>query len=468
MSGRKRKIAILAAYACIAALFIILELITRLCGYNMASDILLAPVALTAAVPTAVLFRNAICVRTTVNAEKQSSTPLEFDGSHTKEKFSNLISIIEDIESNEPFRNILKLIYDSFSPYIPYSHIGVALIDEDGKNIRAAYGISGGISKNLSKRIEGYKTSLGATSLIHVLQSGKPRVINDLSAYLEGREIKAYNKILLEEGIRSSITFPLVKNGTPIGIIFFSSSQKNVYNDEHLEFLKTLSSSIMMSLEKNLLLEEMIVSSTMALATLAEERDNDTGRHLERMKRYSTLLAELLRKNGCFPDIIDSEFINSIELFSPLHDIGKVAISDSILLKPGKLTHDEFEIMKTHTTYGGKVLRLADENLKKRGQSVFKTGIEITEGHHEWWDGSGYPFHRKGNAIPLSARIVAVADVLDALTSSRPYKEPYSFEKSALMIAEQSGTHFDPQIIDVFNKNLNAFNALHNEFSQTL
>jgi len=297
-----------------------------------------------------------------------------------------------------------------------------------------------------------------------IMESGMPRVINDLELYLDGREIHEYNRILLEEGVRSSITFPLIKNDMLIGIIFFSSDQKNVYRQEHQEFLRTLANSIMLSLEKSLLIDEMVVSSTLALATLAEERDNETGLHLVRMKKYATMLAELLMKNGTFLYRIDSDFINTLERFSPLHDIGKVAISDSILLKPGKLTKVEFDIMKTHTTYGGKVLRLADENVKKQGRSIFGMGIEITEGHHERWDGAGYPFARSGDNIPLSARIVALADVLDALTSKRPYKEALSFEVSASMIIGESGTHFDPRIIEVFQDNLDDFKNAYDGF----
>jgi HD-GYP domain-containing protein (c-di-GMP phosphodiesterase class II) len=389
------------------------------------------------------------------------------DHNHIDAKFGSLISIIENIESNKPFKDILEFIYNSFSPYIPYSHIGVALICDDMTTIRAAYGVSGPAHPNLAKRLVGYKTDIHRTSLFQVLQSGKPRVINDLESYLYGRKIHEYNRILLDEGIKSSITFPLVKNGMPIGIIFFSGSQKNIYRDEHLYFLKILANSIMLSLEKVLLLDEMVVSSTLALATLAEERDNETGMHLVRMKRYTTLLAELLLRRGMFPEQIDTDYISALERFSPLHDIGKVAISDLILLKPGRLTPEEFNIMKTHATYGGKVLRLADENVKRHGHSIFGMGIDITEGHHEWWDGTGYPFGHKGDSIPLSARVVAVADVLDALTSKRPYKEPYSFEVSAAMIADGAGSHFDPRIIDVFNSNYSAFKSVYNEFSGT-
>lgn len=379
-------------------------------------------------------------------------------------KFRNLIKLIETLNKNLPFKDILNIIFDSFSEYIPYTHIGVALVEDDGKSIKASYGVSSSIHKNLAKRIVGYKTEIDSTSLNEVFETGEVRVINDLEEYLKGKPMKEYNQILMDEGIRSSITFPLKSNNKPIGIIFFSSNLKNVYKKEHIEFLKTLANSIMLSLEEDIIIDDMIISSNLALATLTEERDPETGEHLTRMKKYATLLAELLLKEDKYQSFIDIDYINDIERFSPVHDIGKVAISDDILLKPGKLTKEEFEIMKTHTTYGGRVLRLSDENLKKHGRSIFTMGIEICEGHHEKWDGSGYPKGKKGEDIPLSARIVAIADVLDALTSKRPYKIPFTFADSYNMIVKESGTHFDPFITDVFIKNIESFEHLFNVF----
>ncbi|HEX3025847.1 MAG TPA: HD domain-containing phosphohydrolase [Clostridia bacterium] len=372
-------------------------------------------------------------------------------------QFKSLIKLIEMLQTNIPFKDILKSIYNNFFEYLPYTHIGVSLIDNDSQTIRASYAVSSKIHGSLKNKLIGFQIPVNETSLGKILKSGKPRVINDLEQYLQGREIKDYNRMLLDSGIKSSITFPLINNGIPIGIIFFSSNKTNVYNQEHINFLRTLANSLMLSLEKDILMDDMIISSTLAMATLTEERDLDTGEHLYRMKRYSRFLADLLLSEKVYPEIIDADFISSIERFSPLHDIGKVAIRDSILLKPGKLTQKEFEIMKTHTTYGANVLKMADENLIKLGRSVFKMGIEIAEGHHEKWDGNGYPYGKKGSEIPLSARIVAVADVFDALTSKRSYKPAYSFEESVSIIAGEKGKQFDPVIIDVFLKDIDKF-----------
>lgn len=225
-----------------------------------------------------------------------------------------------------------------------------------------------------------------------------------------------------------------------------------------------LANSIAISFEQNIFIDDLLYSNTLALAKLAEARDEDTGEHLERMKIYSSKMAELLYSDGIYEDIIDIEYISQIERFSPLHDIGKVGVPDGILLKPGKLTKEEFEEMKKHTTYGAEVLRTAEQTISKHKRCLFGIGIEIAEGHQEKWDGSGYPFGKKENEIPLSARIVAVADVLDALTSERPYKKAFSFETSFQMMVEERGTHFDPVIIDSFVKHKEDIFRIYQKF----
>lgn len=379
----------------------------------------------------------------------------------TINKFNKLILLIENLNKNIPFTEILKYIFNSFSEFIPYTHIGVALVDDNKKIIRAAYGISSDYHKNLPAKLIGYQTSIKTTSLGEIIRTGKYRVINDLEDYLKGKKINEYNKILLQEGIRSSITFPLKNNDDVIGIIFFSSNTKNIYTKTHIDFLNTLANSITLSIEEDILMDDMIISSVLSLAKLTEERDPETGDHIERMKKYCIFLAELLSKNEKYRDIVNFQYIKNIERFSPLHDIGKVAISDDILLKPGKLTKEEFEVMKTHASYGAKTLSMSEEVLNKRGRSVFSMGIEITGSHHEKWNGSGYPNGLRGDAIPLSARIVAIADVFDALTSKRPYKEPFSFDESINIITKESGVHFDPDIVKVFIDNKESLKELY-------
>jgi len=185
-----------------------------------------------------------------------------------------------------------------------------------------------------------------------------------------------------------------------------------------------------------------------AMSKLAESKDPETGAHLERMREYCRLLSSELQKNSLYSPIVNDEFIQNIYAASPLHDIGKVGVPDSILLKPGKLTPEEWEEMRAHTIIGAETLRAVDQ--QHPGNGFLRMGIEIAEGHHEKWDGSGYPKGIKGEDIPLAARILALGDVYDALTSKRCYKDAFSHEKSKQIILDSIGSHFDPQVVKLF------------------
>ncbi|MDP2878258.1 MAG: response regulator, partial [Sulfuricella sp.] len=211
--------------------------------------------------------------------------------------------------------------------------------------------------------------------------------------------------------------------------------------------------------EYNLHLEERVreqvgvitlaqMGTIFALSRLAESRDPETGAHLERMREYCKLLAVALGKTSRHAQLVDNDYVENLYIASPLHDIGKVGIPDHILLKPGRLTDEEFTIMKTHAARGAETLRAV--NQKNKNNSFVQIGIEIAESHHEKWDGTGYPHGLAGSAIPLSGRILALADVYDALRSKRCYKESFPHEKSRAIILEGNGKHFDPDVVACF------------------
>lgn len=195
-------------------------------------------------------------------------------------------------------------------------------------------------------------------------------------------------------------------------------------------------------------ISESQMATIYALAKLAESRDDETGQHLNRVKIICRSIAEKLSP---YKDI-SVDFINTIEKASSLHDIGKVGIKDAILLKPGKLTPEEFDEIKLHTTIGANTLREVYQNYPNN--YFIAIGIEVAQSHHEKWDGSGYPNGLKGEEIPLSARIMALADVYDALLSKRVYKDSFSLEKTKKIILKGRGKHFEPIIVDVFIDNV--------------
>lgn len=200
------------------------------------------------------------------------------------------------------------------------------------------------------------------------------------------------------------------------------------------------------------------------MAKLAESRDTETGRHLERVQFYARLLAEKLLERPRYHRVIDSAFVQLVYQTSPLHDIGKVAIPDAILLKPGKLTEQEYEIMKTHTTIGAEIL---DAALRiAPGARFLQMARNIAAYHHERFDGLGYPFGLYAEDIPMEARIVCVADSYDAITSRRIYKPAFPHEHARKIILDESGKQFDPNVVDAFLAVEAEFDRVRKSFSQ--
>jgi len=204
----------------------------------------------------------------------------------------------------------------------------------------------------------------------------------------------------------------------------------------------------------------------LAMASMAETRDNETGNHIRRTQFYVRALAQKLKSHPRFSAFLTERTINMLFKSAPLHDIGKVGIPDHILLKPGRFTPEEFEVMKAHTTLGRDAIINAEQRL---GISVdFLTyAKEIAYSHQEKWDGSGYPEALAGDAIPISARIMAVADVYDALISRRPYKNPFPHDKAVQMIIDGRGTHFDPDMVDAFVELQDEFLAISQRYADS-
>ena len=210
--------------------------------------------------------------------------------------------------------------------------------------------------------------------------------------------------------------------------------------------------------------EQMQDATILALASLAETRDNETGAHILRTQKYVKVLAEHLKDHPRFASVLSEPMIDLIYKSAPLHDAGKVGIPDAILLKPGRLTDEEYEVMKQHPMIGSQALTTAQETL---GTSSFlSVACEIMETHHEKWDGSGYPNGLAGNDIPVSGRLMALADVYDALISTRIYKPAFSHEKARDIIIEGSGSHFDPAVVEAFIALEDTFQEIAATFSK--
>ncbi|MBO4217263.1 MAG: HD domain-containing protein [Clostridia bacterium] len=204
-------------------------------------------------------------------------------------------------------------------------------------------------------------------------------------------------------------------------------------------------------------LSEMQEHMISGLANLIEDRDTETGEHILRTSAYVKTLAENARKEGIYTDELDDRFIFLLYTLAPMHDIGKIVVPDTILRKPGKLTAEEFEQMKKHAAVGGSVVREILNGVTD--EEYLSLASDIATYHHEWWNGAGYPKGLKGDEIPLTARIMAIADVYDALISERCYKKAMTAEEAFKIIGEEAGTHFDPKLAAVFLKYREEFKA---------
>ena len=193
---------------------------------------------------------------------------------------------------------------------------------------------------------------------------------------------------------------------------------------------------------------KMQTALIMTLADMVERRDKNTGHHIKKTAAYVELIAKEMQREGIYPEILTDDYIQNMVESAPLHDVGKITIPDAILNKPGKLTEEEFELMKTHAAAGGKIIGSLIRTVPD--SDYLYEAKNLATYHHEKWDGSGYPAGLSGEGIPLSSRIMAVADVFDALISNRSYKKGFPYEKALAIIQEESGTHFDPKVVAAF------------------
>ena len=257
----------------------------------------------------------------------------------------------------------------------------------------------------------------------------------------------------LSPQIAGNLVLPIISNSGPVGVFDFGSFDSGTFDAQEIGMCSMLVDQMSYSLENIRLVGELSQSRDAVIrgmALLAEIRDTYIGGHLNRICEFAELLTERLAGRSGYREVTH-EFIETIARAAALHDVGKVGIPDAILMKPGKLSDPEFEIIKSHTLIGAELL----EGLRKNfgDFSMIAMGVDVAMGHHEWWAGSGYPHGKKGREIPLAARILGICDVYDALTSRRVYKEAWSHEETEKTIREAAGRQFDPDLVEIFFEN---------------
>ena len=363
----------------------------------------------------------------------------------------SLFGLTDRIYQATNLDEIIKFIYEEFNGLLPIDWVAMLRMDVSQQQM-----VVGHIySKNEQILKEGDVVSISHPVIQNVFSENKVISFDNLK-----EELKKYNGDdaffinLVQMNMKSMIVFPLCISGDERALLIFATRTENAYRTSHRELLTNITSQVSHAFDRSIGMESLVVSAVEGLAKLAESRDPETGDHLVRMSLYSYILAKELYDAGIYQGEYKSSYARHVYHFAPMHDIGKVGIEDGILLKPGKLSDEQWIEMRKHPVIGADVLRKCESQVNQAGYSMFKIGIEIAEGHHEKYDGTGYPYQRKAEEIPLSARIVALADVFDALTSRRPYKEAWPVEKALKLIDDESGKHFDPDVVKAFKNAL--------------
>jgi len=252
------------------------------------------------------------------------------------------------------------------------------------------------------------------------------------------------------DALGSALVLPIISNNGPVGVFDFGSRFPRTFKTGEIGMCSLIVDQMSYSLENIRLVRELRDSRDAVIrgmALLSEIRDSHIGGHLNRICAMSRYMAEQLLERPGYHEVTHS-FISTIERAAALHDVGKVGIPDAILLKPGKLSEEEFEEMRRHTSIGSELLLGLIDDFGE--YAMISMGAEVAEAHHEWWNGQGYPNGLKGREIPLSARIVSICDVYDALTSKRVYKEAWSHEDTMQVIRDGAGKQFDPDLVEIF------------------
>ena len=362
---------------------------------------------------------------------------------HLTERLNAMFRLTDKINQGKQLDEMLQFIYEEFQSFVPLDWVGVFYLTPDGERIS----LERFFTLHTSSLLQGALFALPANMME---SGGKPIAFSLKNSAIVNNQLSVR---LTDEGLNAAASVCLINKLGLRATMLFATKEKN-YTADHLEFLSNIASVVSNVLEKTLVMENLVRAAVEGLAKLAESRDPETGDHLIRMAQYSMHIAEELAQVDAYKYLITPAYVRDIFHFAPMHDIGKVGIRDDILLKPGKLDEAEMKEMQRHPTIGADVLRKAEQQIESMGHSIFKVGIEIAAGHHEKYDGTGYPAQLKGEAIPLSARIVAAADVFDALTSKRPYKEAWTIEKALALMDEQTGKHFDPDVMAAMKRAL--------------
>ncbi len=364
---------------------------------------------------------------------------------------------LDALNSNLPLREKLVRTHEVMQKQIPcVARIAIALYDPKTTLLKT-YLHSSGEDDPLSR----YQARLSdAPSLEHILQEGRPRVINNMLTFEPVRH--EHTRRIGRQGYAASYTMPIFSNGAFLGFIFFNSYEPDVFTDATLSQLDIFGHMVSLMVINELSTLRTLMAAISTSTHFTHLRDPETGSHIDRMSRYARLVARVLAAGHK----LDDAYIEHVFMYSPLHDIGKIAIPDRILFKPGPLDEDEIEIMRTHARKGREIIDEVLANFGLDGVQQVNILRNIAEYHHETMDGLGYPTGLKGADIPLEARIVAVADIFDALTSRRPYKDAWTNDDAFALLRRMAGEKLDAECVQALAENRMEVERIQQQFQE--
>lgn len=363
---------------------------------------------------------------------------------------------LENLNKHISLRDKLMAAHDSICQQFPFIvRVAVTLYDAQTKMLKT-YLHSGD-----DKRLENYQELIdNAPSLKALLEKGSPRVINNMLTFSEGEP--EHTQRIARHGYKASYTLPMFNEGVFFGFIFFNSSEKDVFTEVSLRQLDIYGHMISLMVINELSSIKTLTAAVKTTSQITHCRDPETGSHLDRMSRYSRLIASSIAEKYN----LDDEYIEHVFMFSPLHDIGKISIPDEVLLKPGLLSEEEIVVMKTHARKGREMIDDLVGNFGLQNIKHIDILRNIAEYHHEAVNGSGYPEGKIQDDIPLEARIVAVADVFDALTSRRPYKQAWKNKQAIEVLKDLAGEKLDADCVNALVDNLDEIEHIQKLFVQ--
>lgn len=354
------------------------------------------------------------------------------------------VSLNTDLARKSQIGKKLQFIRTDLAADFSFVHrVAVAIYDEE-RDVLQTYAFDEDISSN----IHNYEAILSkCTSLKELANSTKDRIVNDLKIF--DQSVHSHTHLIKKAGYTASYTTPLIIEGKLFGFFFANSRDKGVLVGEVISRLRLSAMLVALWLQQENDRFNVLKSTIESMKIVSKHRDPETGEHLLRMASYSLLIGR---------EIADLYQLNDVEigyiyLYASLHDVGKIAICDNILLKQGELTKDEFDQMKLHTTEGVKIANKLVDIYHLKNMPYIDVLLKIIRSHHEKIDGSGYPEGLMGDEIPIEAKIIAVADIFDALTSKRPYKEAWTNAQAFTELKGMSGSKLDPTCVDALCRN---------------